>query len=432
MSEALSEEEREYLDVEEDGEEEATTATQTQEEPETAGAEGGNKGKTAKHPCIVCKNNVGRTKGVRAVQCKTCKLWVHADCEKMSKEVYNLLRQHEKTGGISWSCRSCLASAARLDAAIKSIECRLREVEGRMVRNEGNVQAVERRMDTVEKKQEEAERREAEREEMIGDKLMGEIRERKQRKLNVLIHRVEEAGEDAKSIEERKDWDLDSCDNIFEALGMRTVSREAVKFCRRVGERGEEPRPMLIGFHRKEDKNELMEKAKDLRKTEFKEVTIVPDLTQQQRKEEMEMTKEAERRNMTRTEEEMAKNLEWMVVGRKGEKRLVKGPARQWGGEMRGRGAWRGGAGRGAGRGGRGVGSNLLPGRGGQRETEWRPEAGTSRGTGVMRGREGLAATRRGMGWRPTEDRQRRNSKRTRGESDTEAEREGGAPPAKH
>ena len=403
MSEALSEEEREYLDVEEDGEEEATTATQTQEEPETAGAEGGNKGKTAKHPCIVCKNNVGRTKGVRAVQCKTCKLWVHADCEKMSKEVYNLLRQHEKTGGISWSCRSCLASAARLDAAIKSIECRVREVEGRMVRNEGNVQAVERRMDTVEKKQEEAERREAEREEMIGDKLMGEIRERKQRKLNVLIHRVEEAGEDAKSIEERKDWDLDSCDNIFEALGMRTVSREAVKFCRRVGERGEEPRPMLVGFHRKEDKNELMEKAKDLRKTEFKEVTIVPDLTQQQRKEEM-------------------------VVGRKGEKRLVKGPARQWGGEMRGRGAWRGGAGRG----GRGVGSNLLPGRGGQRETEWRPEAGTSRGTGVMRGREGLAATRRGMGWRPTEDRQRRNSKRTRGESDTEAEREGGAPPAKH
>ena len=189
----------------------------------------------------------------------------------------------------------------------------MREVEGRMVRNEGNIQAVERRMDTVEKKQEEAERREAEREEMIGDKLMGEIRERKQRKLNVLIHRVEEAGEDAKSIEERKDWDLDSCDNIFEALGMRTVSREAVKFCRRVGERGEEPRPMLVGFHTKEDKNELMEKAKDLRKTEFKEVTIVPDLTQQQRKEEMEMTKEAERRNMTRTEEEMAKNLEWMV-----------------------------------------------------------------------------------------------------------------------
>ena len=85
---------------------------------------------------------------------------------------------------------------------------------------------------------------------------------------------------------------------------MRT-SREDIKFCRRVGERGgEEPRPMLVGFHRKEDRNELMEKAKELRHTDFKEVTIVPDMTPHQRKEETEMAKEAERRNETRTEEE--------------------------------------------------------------------------------------------------------------------------------
>ena len=212
----------------------------TQEEAETLGAEGGgNKGKTAKHPCIVCKNNVGRTKGVRAVQCKTCKLWVHAGCEKMSKEVYNLLKQHEKTGGISWNWRSCLASAARLDAAIKNIECRVKEVEVRIVRNKGSTQAVEKRMDVMEKRQEDGEKREEERENRIGDKLLEEIRERKQRKRNVIIHRVEVAGDEAKEIEERKDSDLDSCNNIFEALGIRT-SREDIKFCRRVGERGGE------------------------------------------------------------------------------------------------------------------------------------------------------------------------------------------------
>ena len=112
---------------------------------------------------------------------------------------------------------------------------------------------------------------------------------------------------------------------------------------------------LLVGFHRKEEKNELMEKSKELRNTEFKEVSIVPDLTQQQRKEEAEMVRESERRNETRTAEEVAKNLEWMVAGRKGEKRLFKGPARQWGGEMRGRGRgmWRGGVERGGtGRGG--------------------------------------------------------------------------------
>ena len=190
---------------------------------------------------------------------------------------------------------------------------------------------------------------------------------------------------------------------------------------------------MLVGFHKKEDKNELMEKAKELWNTEFKKVTVVPDLTQQQRREEVEMVREAERRNGTRTPEEVAKNLEWMVVGRKGEKRLFKGTARQWGGEMRGRGMLRGGAERGGtGRGGRGAENRLLPGRGGMREAAWRPEVGTSRGTGSMRGGEAPSAVRRGMGWRATEERQRRNSKWTRGESDTEVERESDAPPAKH
>ena len=83
-----------------------------------------------------------------------------------------------------------------------------------------------------------------------------------------------EAGEEAREIEERKDWDLDSCNNIFEALGIRKTSREAIKFIRRVGERGgEDPRPMLVGFHKKDDRSELLEKAKHLRNTNFKEVT---------------------------------------------------------------------------------------------------------------------------------------------------------------
>ena len=65
---------------------------------------------------------------------------------------------------------------------------------------------------------------------------------------------------------------------------------------------------MLVGFHRKEDRNELMEKAKELQHTDFKEVTIVPDMTPHQRKEETEMAREADRRNETRTEEDRAKN----------------------------------------------------------------------------------------------------------------------------
>jgi hypothetical protein len=46
----------------------------------------------------------------------------------------------------------------------------------------------------------------------------------------------------------------------------------------------------------------------------------VPDLTQEQRKDEAAMLKEAEERNGCLSEEEKAKNLEWMVVGARGER----------------------------------------------------------------------------------------------------------------
>jgi hypothetical protein len=129
-------------------------------------------------------------------------------------------------------------------------------------------------------------------------------------------------------VEGRKEWDLKSCDNIFKALKMNFTSENAVKFCRRVGEKGAGPRPMVVGFRREAQKEDLLESAKDLRNTHFSEVSIIPDLTQEQRKEEAEMVSEAERRNGDLSEEDRTKNLEWMVVGARGERRIVKGVKR--------------------------------------------------------------------------------------------------------
>ena len=57
-------------------------------------------------------------------------------------------------------------------------------------------------------------------------------------------------------------------------------------------------------------------------------VTIVPDLTKTQRKGEMRLREEAERRNQDLTEEERERNLQWIVVGSRGEKRIIKGTER--------------------------------------------------------------------------------------------------------
>ena len=45
-----------------------------------------------------------------------------------------------------------------------------------------------------------------------------EMRERELRRKNVVLHRVDEAGDWAKTAEERREWDAKSIENIFRAL----------------------------------------------------------------------------------------------------------------------------------------------------------------------------------------------------------------------
>jgi hypothetical protein len=142
------------------------------------------------------------------------------------------------------------------------------------------------------------------------------------------MHRVGEAGDEVKTLAERKDWDMRICDNIFRALKLEMQSDKVIKFCRRVGEKGAGPRPLIVEFRREAQKEDLLDRARDLRDTDFADMVIIPDLTHEQRKEEAELVREAERRNSSLTQDEVAKNLEWSVVRARGERRLVKGVAR--------------------------------------------------------------------------------------------------------
>jgi hypothetical protein len=130
------------------------------------------------------------------------------------------------------------------------------------------------------------------------------------------MHRVGEAAETVQSAEERRAWDLRSC-NIFRALNLEMTSENAIKFCRQVGEKGDGPRPMVVGLRREWQKEDLLERAKDLRSTQFADTVIIPDLAKEQRKEEM--VSKVARRNEELSKEDRAKNLEWMVVGARGE-----------------------------------------------------------------------------------------------------------------
>jgi hypothetical protein len=259
------------------------------------------------------------------------------ECGNISKELFSILANPGKFGGnVSWCCDSCQASAARLENRMNALEGRVQEVENRVIRSEGVVQEATRRVDNVEKRQSKLEEMMEQERERMRKETADELRERDIRKKNVVMHRVGEAGPEMKTVEERKAWDMKSCDNIFNALDMDMKSENVVRFVRRVGEKGEGPRPLIVGLRREWQKEDLIDRAKNLKNTRFPEVTIVPDLTKEQRREEAAMNGEAENRNKDLSEEDRAKNLEWMVVGARGEKRIVKGVVRERGATTRG------------------------------------------------------------------------------------------------
>ena len=384
----------------------------------TAAATAATAKKLPKFPCLRCRKAV--TKNSKSVQCHQCEQWVHADCEQFAPEFFNILVNPAKFGavGVFWNCTACLASAARLERLVKSYEGKIRAVEDRVTATEGAITRQDTRMDKIEAsvkdKDKEIEKKMARSENYT----IEEMEERELRRLNVVFHKVGECPRLAATGMDKLDWDKQSCINIFKELRL-DIPMEAIKFCRRLGEKREDPRPMVVGFHLEADRSRLLRAAPRLEHSKFKEVNVGPDLTKRQREKETGMRVEADKRNKSLSEEDKAKNLQWAVVGGRGERRLIKTTARQFSGQR--------GGGTGRARGGRapvptGRSTQGSRGRGTDTEEEGYPQlpppAGRGGGRINMQTRESMQ-TREGG---------RSNNKRRVEEEEMEVE---GRPPEK-
>jgi hypothetical protein len=204
-----------------------------------------------------------------------------------------------------------------------------------------------------------------------------EMNLREEKRKNIVIHGATEPdGADGKS---RMEADKRQLDHIFTVLDINISVDADVEFCRRIGEKAERSRPLIVGFYSEWAKSVVLKNSKFLAGSELENITIAPDLTERQRKAEKGLAEEAERRNLEElTPEDRAKNWVWKVVGKKGKKKLIKGYDNR-------RGEWTRGRGRGEpGPGSRGRGQLLppLPSRG-----TWAPVPGTAgRGRGADQG----------------------------------------------
>ena len=262
------------------------------------------------------------------ILCTVCGLWIHKSCSGVTDDLFDFLdKQLTATGVAYWACRPCTVYAQGMNHRMRGIEEDIKEVKKAASENSTEIRRVEEMVNELKevvKKQDNVVTREEF--EAYKKERMEENRERKARELNVVMHGVVENPEEAATGRERWEWDMLTCRNIFKILNLR-ITEENIKFCRRVGDRGSEARPLIVGLFNTRDRALLL--SLDTRDTEVSRVNFGPDLTKEQRKEESDMKKEMEEKNKALSADEKAKNLAWRMVGPRGERRLVKGTARE-------------------------------------------------------------------------------------------------------
>jgi hypothetical protein len=109
------------------------------------------------------------------------------------------------------------------------------------------------------------------------DAIFEEMREQEAQRLNLIIHGIQEFNEKTASGEKRIEWEQNETDKIFKVLEL-SLTKEDIKFCRRVGEKSESPRALIVGFYTKYTGSVLFHYIRYLRETEYKDVSVMPTL----------------------------------------------------------------------------------------------------------------------------------------------------------
>ena len=285
------------------------------------------------YPCIYC----GKSAAKGAVQCTICALWCHMTCTGLSKEAIKGLEVQAKEVGLAyWACRACMNFNTKWNNQMRQVCKRQDETEARVESNSDKIEEVRKMTEELRHElREQVKKTEGiqERMELVMD---AELREREARRLNLVIHGLPEPEDGLKEPRERMERDKEECERLFIAMKART-RYQGVRFCRRIGERGTDPRPVVFGVYSEDEKRHLLEKSKELKYTRYENVTVVPDMTKSQRRGEQKLRDEADNRNAQLSDVDRAKNLKWIIVGKRGEKRLIKGLERegQWGRQER-------------------------------------------------------------------------------------------------
>ena len=252
-----------------------------------------------------------------SVKCTVCGLWSHKTCSGLTAEHFKCIAdQFKATGRAYWACRSCNTYAEGMNHRLREVEEQSREA---IRMGQENEKEIKRLREDIEKGKDKTDQQIEKSEASV----MAELDDREARKRNIVVYGIEESTVAEGRL--RLEQDKKELDAIFTAIDVNVSAAEDVEFCRRVGEKGPQARPLVVGFFTDWSKSIVLKNSKYLAGSDMENVSIVPDLTQQQRKAEKSLQAEAERRNEEElSNDDVTKNLIWRVVGKRGQKRLIK------------------------------------------------------------------------------------------------------------
>ena len=268
-----------------------------------------------KYPCIICSTEVGGKTG--GVQCTYCDRWVHPKCANITKAHLELY----KLPSCQYICDTCVKVSAKIKKEIQHLQVTTMEMRENIEANKQEIGAQKKRLEKVEKKVEELDP--AKIIEQSRDNMLKELRERETRKDNLVFYQVEEP--ETTQGHKRKEHDVKKVIEVCEFLQC-PITTEGIKFIFRVGEKRDDrpgPRPIIICLKDPGARKYILENTRRLASSQYGRISITPDLTPLQRKEEEGLRKEAETRNKNLNDEDRL-NYEWVCVGMKGQRTLIK------------------------------------------------------------------------------------------------------------
>lgn len=211
------------------------------------------------HPCLACGENCGKKQAT--VKCVMCTLWAHKSCVKMPDALYKTLdTQFKETGSAFWVCRPCQNFGQRVQHQFAESNKRHDETEKRVNSNEREIQNSKTEINKLRREMEMMKEKMNTESAVREDRMCDEMQEREVRRMNLILHGVQEPADSVKGNRERMERDKDTCEEIFRTINARTT-KDRIRFCRRIGEKGTNPRPVVIGLEDEGEKRNILSKA---------------------------------------------------------------------------------------------------------------------------------------------------------------------------